>query len=346
MSTRTSDVHKDPATLEHEVDQIRARLGETVEELGDRLSPGELLDQALTVLRRHGGEFGRNLGRQAKNNPVPLILTGIGLTWLMSASGSSRYAYTRAGSYDPYGHRDLSYGDFEAYDDSVGYVGTGMSPTAGVGATAPTHGDLRQDEHDESLVERGKSRVAEAGDRLRSAAHEAKVQVRSTAGAARQGMHDQTEHVREQAAHLKHAARRQAEHLQSSFEDLLNEQPLLAGALGVALGAALGALIPSTETEDELMGRARDQAVDRSKELASKEYRKARETVRETGRKIREKVSEAADDVRGKEHKGSRASRKRTDAGRGNEDLPAGFVQTGTASDVRDKTFPDTGKSV
>ncbi|MFO7550403.1 MAG: DUF3618 domain-containing protein [Haliea sp.] len=80
---------KSPEQLEREVDQARSRLGRTASELSDRLSPGELIDQALGMAREHGGEFGRNLGAQVKSNPLPMILTSIGISWMMMSSGNS-----------------------------------------------------------------------------------------------------------------------------------------------------------------------------------------------------------------------------------------------------------------
>ena len=87
--TLRDDDEKSPERLEREVDEARSRLGRTASELSDRLSPGELIDQALGMAREHGGEFGRNLGTQVKNNPMPLILTGIGVSWLLMASGTN-----------------------------------------------------------------------------------------------------------------------------------------------------------------------------------------------------------------------------------------------------------------
>lgn len=87
------DGTKSPERLEHEVDQARARLGRTVSELSDRLSPGEMIDQALGMAREHGGEFGRNLGAQVKNNPMPIILTSIGISWMMMSSGHNGAAH-------------------------------------------------------------------------------------------------------------------------------------------------------------------------------------------------------------------------------------------------------------
>lgn len=84
---------RSPKQLEREVDQARARLEQTASELSNRLSPGELIEQALDMAREHGGEFSRNLGAQVKNNPMPMILSSLGLTWMMMSSGKTGAAH-------------------------------------------------------------------------------------------------------------------------------------------------------------------------------------------------------------------------------------------------------------
>src|SRR5690606_38319629 len=77
-------------------------LGRTVDALERRLSPGELVDQALGMAREHGGEFATNLGRSVRNNPVPVILTGIGLAWMMASSNEPRAPVRRSAGYGGY----------------------------------------------------------------------------------------------------------------------------------------------------------------------------------------------------------------------------------------------------
>ena len=93
------DASKSPERLEREVDQARDRVGKSMNELSDRFSPGELIDQAVGMAREHGGEFGRNLSVQVKNNPLPLILTSVGISWMMMAS-SKNGAANAHGSYN------------------------------------------------------------------------------------------------------------------------------------------------------------------------------------------------------------------------------------------------------
>lgn len=92
------DGRKSPQRLEREVNQARAAVGNTLRELSARLSPGELLDQAISMVREHGGDLGRNLGGQVKSNPLPVILTTVGVSWMMMSSGNKGVAQSRGTS--------------------------------------------------------------------------------------------------------------------------------------------------------------------------------------------------------------------------------------------------------
>jgi hypothetical protein len=61
------------------------------------------MDRGIDYLRHNGGtEFVQNLGSQAKNNPMPVALMGIGLAWLMATgrTSSSSYGSSSSGSWD------------------------------------------------------------------------------------------------------------------------------------------------------------------------------------------------------------------------------------------------------
>lgn len=129
------DETKDPERLEREVDQARARLGKTASELSDRLSPGELMDQALGMVREHGGEFGRNLGAQVKSNPMPMILTSIGISWMMVSSGNngnnnSTATYGTTGVNGMTGAKNSARGKAAAVGDHVHDVNANARETA------------------------------------------------------------------------------------------------------------------------------------------------------------------------------------------------------------------------
>lgn len=82
-----TDLKKDPEDLEREADSARAGLEDTIDELMQQLSPAELLNQGISFMRSTGDQaFIRNLTSQVENNPIPAILAGVSLVWLMAAS--------------------------------------------------------------------------------------------------------------------------------------------------------------------------------------------------------------------------------------------------------------------
>jgi hypothetical protein len=57
----------------------------TLSAIERKFSRERLLDQGLDYIRDSGAaEFAQNLGGAARQNPLPVVLTGIGLAWLMA----------------------------------------------------------------------------------------------------------------------------------------------------------------------------------------------------------------------------------------------------------------------
>lgn len=95
----THDHTRSSAEIEREVERTREQVSHTLDELRLRMSPGQLIDQALDYAKDSGGaEFGRNLGRSVRDNPLPILLIGAGVGWLM-ASGRRPEHYA-ASDYD------------------------------------------------------------------------------------------------------------------------------------------------------------------------------------------------------------------------------------------------------
>jgi hypothetical protein len=84
--------------FEREAEETRWQLAGTLEELRDRMTPGRVVDQVVDYTRDGpAAEFLRNLGREVRENPMPLVLIGIGIAWLMVASSrTSRTAIASA----------------------------------------------------------------------------------------------------------------------------------------------------------------------------------------------------------------------------------------------------------
>lgn len=89
-----AEAQKDPAVLEREIDQQRADISNIVNALENKLSPGELIDTALGYVKGGSGEFFNNLSNTVKANPVPTVLTSIGLIWLMAGQNRQPQPHT------------------------------------------------------------------------------------------------------------------------------------------------------------------------------------------------------------------------------------------------------------
>src|SRR4051794_17018672 len=79
---------------QHEAEATRTRLARGLDELNDRLTPGQVFDEVLTYAKGGGGTFFRALTNAARENPVPSLLIGTGcmlfLAEKMGFSGAGR----------------------------------------------------------------------------------------------------------------------------------------------------------------------------------------------------------------------------------------------------------------
>lgn len=256
--TRDTENGKDPERIERDIDRTRASLGRTVDALERRLSPGELVDQALGLAREHGGEFATNLGRSVRNNPMPVILTGVGLAWMMASSNEPRAPTRRAG-----------YGGYQEW----------MSESAEEPGTDTT-GRLK------SGVSSAKSAVGSLGEKVSRAKDSLKESVGGMSDSASEAVSGSGERMRMQGERM----RMQSQRLRSNFETLMEDQPLIVGAIGIAIGAALGAAFPRTESEDRLLGETRDSVMRTAKERASEAYEDVKDTAADVAASARNKA--------------------------------------------------------
>jgi len=73
--------------LEREAEQTRRQLAEWLEELRSRVTPGQVIDQLADFAREGAAaDFLRNLGREIRENPIPVLLIAVGIGWLVIAA--------------------------------------------------------------------------------------------------------------------------------------------------------------------------------------------------------------------------------------------------------------------
>jgi len=107
MTERTAD--KRPEQIENEIARTRADMDSTLDAIQRKLSPTELMDQAMNYVRHTGADqvIG-GIGRTMRDNPIPIALIGLGCAWLLYSGVSSR----RDGERRTDDGRDMSGGDY------------------------------------------------------------------------------------------------------------------------------------------------------------------------------------------------------------------------------------------
>ena len=278
-TSSTDPGSKSAAEIEREVKQERAHVERTLDELQDRFSPGQLVDQAVTYLRGSGGaDFMRNLGETVKQNPVPLALVGVGLVWMMLGDRSGRrHRYSRSHYWDE--DDDLAYG--ELYEDNLDYE----HDVYGAGTTAYGAETSGAGEHEsgagwsdraKATVEGAKDKAAELGERARGLAEDATAGVGRLSATARERLARARERAGDGRARASRYGRRASQGLLQTF----HEHPLLLGGIGLAIGAALGSALPASESEDRLLGETRDRLKHQAATAGREQIKKAEAAAR------------------------------------------------------------------
>jgi ElaB/YqjD/DUF883 family membrane-anchored ribosome-binding protein len=242
--------------------ETRERLGDTVEQIGDRIDPSKLKAQAINEI--HDATIGRvedmahqaveqitnarrTVVRTVRENPLPLAMVGIGMGWLAWSSMSKK----KSASSDGYA------------DDRNGETAHGLGYNGGT----------------MSYGEDGTSMGAKVGEIVDSVKHTATELTHRTQVVAE-----------ELGGMARDQARTQSRRMQSQYQS----NPLVMGAAALALGLMAGLALPATEKEIEIVGDKRDQLMDKAKEVASDAKGKVEEVAGKVFDQAQTTVKDAA----------------------------------------------------
>lgn len=214
--------------IEREVEAARDDLDRTVDALKDKMSPGQLIDEISRSFKGGGaGELMENLGAQVRENPMALAMIGAGMAWLMMGSGRKTTDSAAAAYQNP-----------------------GLA------------GQTRTDQERTDLAHSGLAKAAGGvADKVSQAASGAKDALGEAASSAKDALEGAAEHAKASVQGLGEQAGAAGRKAARTFEDILQQEPLIIGALGLAVGVAVGAALPSTPLEDRTFGAARDDLV-------------------------------------------------------------------------------------
>src|SRR6187551_2337753 len=90
--------NKSSAELQREIELQRTRVESTIDQIQEKLSPGQLVDELLAYTKGGGGEFVASLQRNVTANPLPVALLGVSLAWLMAKPAGAATAADQPGT--------------------------------------------------------------------------------------------------------------------------------------------------------------------------------------------------------------------------------------------------------
>lgn len=218
----------------------------------------EAVGSAVSTARHAMGEAagtakdaGATLMEFIRRHPIPSALIGVGLGWLWASSRGDGMAMQR------YKGHELGYGS--AYDEATWGQGSGVTSNAR--------------DHDghaaREVVGEVQERVGRAAERVQERVGDLKERVQESLGTA-------TTRAQETAGQWSSRTGDYARGMASGCQAMIAERPLAAGAIALGLGAAIGLLVPGTYRENQLMGEARDQVVDKVQDTAQEIAARAR----------------------------------------------------------------------
>jgi hypothetical protein len=284
------DTTRSAKDYELEAEASRQRLADSLDELVDRLTPGQVVDEILTYAKAGNGTFFRSLSNATRDNPVPALLIGAGcMMFLSEKTGVSRYVAQRmsdganvtTGSASNAALRQGSKAAAGATGSMVRSIGSSVRRAFGAtGAAASTVGD-RVSEAGHSIQEGAAAAAGKVGDSISSAA-----------GAAQRTAHDMRDRAAGAAGKLQEGAASvtgTAQDYASAARDRIKDaagtaadtaQSYAASARDQITGAAGAAQQYAASAKDAIAGAA-GEAYDQGARTAQKATSKAKDLLNE-----------------------------------------------------------------
>lgn len=278
MNTQnTKQDNRDSREIQQDIKATRGDMDQTLDRLNEKLTPRSLLNSALDWFENRPSSSPSKSSRSndilqiAKENPLPVLVTGAGLAWLLMESKNSKtYGYSGDTYYLP-------------ADDASHNLRQSYGP-GGIHSEAVRTDDvsyLEYDEDDDSPGIREKAKAAK--DKLASAAGAVGDKYRNAkdgvsrfgtaasdrASAMRSGISSAHGSARSFAGKVSDTSQEKLRVVDQQFRQAVDEVPLGVGLGFLGLGVLAGLVIPRTQAEDELMGDAADELKDAAGEKGS-----------------------------------------------------------------------------
>ena len=288
-----NDVMSEQDRIESELRRTRSRMDDRLTELRDRMTPGQILDDVTGYLRgSQGADFANNLMATLRNNPVPALLTGVGLIWLMASGPRAPAPLDRKeGEAD----RPVSYPRYADEPDYAAESEDGLAARLRRAEQGVVRWASETEDSFNARVDEARCAVLGIARDAGESTEAFGIRVREAVAAAKQKIVETAHDLRDEAAIAGERAggtvRRVGDSLAQGSDaargavgDVLagiGNNPVLLGALGFAGGAVLGTLVPLSEAEEKALGGVGRQVRETASSLAQGAVETGGEVVKE-----------------------------------------------------------------
>jgi ElaB/YqjD/DUF883 family membrane-anchored ribosome-binding protein len=280
--------------LERDIDRIRSQMDDTIAQLEQRLSPNRLIDQVFDRMKGGPGAFAANLERTVRRHPIPAVMFAAGMGWLLFAERGDKSGKRPELAKRPRMKAGPPPTPPRFVPMRQAPQGMAIRPElAGGPHPEPPRrrfgiiGRISHRHHSNPHHSKGDNDMT--GYRSSSPDWQAGGNAES-GGRVGSRLGSLTHAGREQMGQVGHLAREQVDRARTGFEHMLQEQPLVLGAVAVALGAVLGATLPTSRIENRYLGPSRDELQNRAGEFAREQWEKAKQVAVTAGSAARDEA--------------------------------------------------------
>jgi hypothetical protein len=296
--------------IRSDIDTTRQRMDNTLDALGERLQGRHLLDEIIGFFRSDpNGEgkvaqFREKVSQSAssaahavadtvKANPMPALLIGAGVVWMVYASqrknsnGGRDYQYEyddeetggmagRSSLYDPDASYDrpLDYPAGTTSERSFGDEETGFTVSGNENAPA-------------GILATGESKLEQVKEKASGATR----QVKEKIAAAGQQVRETTRAIGERAREIGTRAQESARHAYTATRERVvttaDQHPIEVGLACLAAGVAAGLALPTPPPVNRLAGPAMDRIRQRTRDAGAEILEKGKRVANAAGAAIK-----------------------------------------------------------
>lgn len=250
--TRESEASRE--AFVHSVSELKEEVSDTIDDLKARVSPSNVKAEIKQYVREESSEILSAIERKARENPLQAVAIGAGLAYPL-------------------------WGLLRAIPVPLLLIGGGVwlsrQNASRIKEAVAERANSASHEAQKSFTEGIESVTQTISD----TANDAKGSAEEVIAAVKTEALEAVETASNKAAELSQAGVQAAQQARTTFDEIMERNPLLVGGIALALGAFVAASLPSTEVEDKLFGERSDDIKNKAVQAVADGVEHAKDTA-------------------------------------------------------------------